>query len=223
MPPGTVLRRSGSIVVRRDGTVIAARHIVGSIRVAANDVTIRDSRITSDDYWPIWLDPDNTGLVVRDTEVVGSGSCQAGIGTHDYHAIRIDVHGCGDGAKAGSHTTIEASWFHDLLVTPGSHNDGIQASAGTDIVLRGNRVTAPPGQSSAIMIGPDYGTPIVRVVIEDNLLDGGSYALHLDAHEATVRGNRFGSTSSVGPAVVVDTPSVWAGNILEATGRPVTP
>lgn len=223
VPDGVALRRSDSIEVHRDGATISGRDVHGTIRVAADHVTIRDTRVTSDDYWPIWLEPGNVGLTVIDTEVVGSGSCQAGIGTHDYHAIRLNVHGCGDGAKAGPNTTIEFSWFHDLAVTPGSHNDGIQASDGDRIVIRGNRITAPIGQTSAIMIGPDYGTPITDVLIEHNHLDGGGYALALDAHDAVVRGNRFGGSSTRGPADVVTPPAIWHDNVRTDTGHEVVP
>lgn len=223
VPSGVALTRSGSIDVHDDGAVISGRDVHGTIHVHADDVTIRDTRVTSSDYWPIWLDPGRRGLTVIDTEVVGSGSCQAGIGTHDYHAIGLNVHGCGDGAKAGQHTTIESSWFHDLRVTPESHNDGIQVSNGTDIVIRHNRIDGPIGQTSAIKIGPDYGSPIAHVTVVDNWLDGGAYALYLDAHDAVVRGNRFGRSSTYGPAAVTTTPKVWADNVWADTGEPVKP
>ncbi len=223
VPRGVHLTSSGSVVVDDDGAVVSALDVHGTIHVRADDVTIRDSRVTSSDYWPILLEPDHHGLVVTDTTVVGSGSCQAGIGTRNYHAIRLDVHGCGDGAKAGDDTTIEDSWFHDLLVTPGSHNDGIQVGAGDHIMIRGNRISAPTGQTSAIMIGPDYGTPISDVRIEDNRLDGGAYAIHLDANDAVIRGNRFGTRSTYGPAYLGTTPVVWVDNVRADTGEPVSP
>ncbi len=223
VPAGTKLTRSGPIDVDTPGTVVSGRDVHGSIRVHADDVTIRDTRVTSSDYWPIWLDPGRRGLRVIDTEVAGSGSCQAGIGTHDYHATGVDVHGCGDGAKAGPNTTIEDSWFHEFLMTPGSHNDGIQASYGTHIVIRDNRIDGPVGQTSAIAIGPDYGTPIAHVVVEDNWLDGGAYALYLDADDAVVRGNVFGRSSTYGPAAVRTTPEVWTDNVWADTGEPVHP
>jgi hypothetical protein len=223
VPAGTELTRSGSIDVRAPGTVIAGRDVHGTIHVHADDVTIRDTRVTSGDYWPIWLDPGRRGLEVFDTEVVGSGSCQAGIGTHDYLAVRLDVHGCGDGAKAGANTTISSSWFHDLRVTPGSHNDGIQVSIGSHVVIRGNRIDGPVGQTSAIKIGPDYGSAISDVVVADNWLNGGAYTLYLDAADAVVRGNRFGRSSAYGPVAVTTTPKVWVDNVWADTGRPVNP
>lgn len=223
VPAGTKLTRSGPIDVHGDGTVIAGRDVHGTIHVHADDVTIRDTRVTSSDYWPIWLDPGRRNLRVIDTEVVGSGSCQAGIGTHDYHAIGMNVHGCGDGAKAGPNTTIEDSWFHDFHMTPGSHNDGIQVSDGSHIVIRDNRIDGPTGQTSAIEIGPDYGSPISHVVVADNWLDGGAYTLYLDAEDAVVRGNVFGHSSTFGPAAVRTTPKVWADNVWADTGEPVRP
>lgn len=223
VPVGTKLTRSPSIDVHTDGTVIADKEVHGTIHVHADDVTIRKTRVISGDYWPIWLDPGKKGLEVYDTEVAGSGSCQAGIGTHDYVAVRVDIHGCGDGAKGGPHTTIESSWIHDLRVEPGSHNDGIQVSDGSHIVIQNNRITAPVPQTSAIKVGPDYGTAIVDIVIADNWLDGGSYTLYLDAREAVVRGNRFGRTSTNGAAAVSTTPEIWADNVWADSGEPVIP
>jgi hypothetical protein len=223
VPAGTVLTPSGSVEVEQAGTVLSGLDVRGTIRIAADDVTIRDTRVTSSDYWPIWVDPGAHGLTVVDTEVVGSGSCQAGIGTHDYRAIRIDVHGCGDGAKASQNTVIESSWFHDYLMAPGSHNDGIQVSDGAHIVIEGNRIDASPGQTSAIMVGPDFGSPISDVTIEGNWLDGGAYTLYLNADRAVVRGNRFGRGATVGPVDVKVPPAEWRGNVWADTGSPVTP
>jgi hypothetical protein len=223
VPAGTALTTTGSIHVDEPGTVISARDVHGTINVAADDVTIRNTRVTSSDYWPIWVDPGAHGLTVMDTEVVGSGSCQAGIGTHDYRAIRINVHGCGDGAKASRNTVIESSWFHDYLVSPGSHNDGIQVSDGDHIVIEGNRIDASVGQTSAIMVGPDFGSPVVDVTIADNWLDGGSYTLYLNADRAVVRGNRFGRGATVGPVDVKTPPAEWRGNVWADTGSAVAP
>lgn len=223
IPGDATLTRSGSIEVHRDGTVVSDRDVHGTIHVHANDVTITRTRVTSSDYWPIWLDATNTGLTVTDSEIAGSGSCQAGIGTHDYTAVRIDIHGCGDGAKAGRDTVIEASRIHDLLVTPGSHNDGIQVSEGDHILIRGNTILAPHGQTSAIMIGPDWDVPVRDVRIEDNWLDGGTYTLQLDAADAVVRGNRFGGHATEGAVNLTTPPVVWSDNTRAADGRPVLP
>lgn len=221
VPVGTGLIRSGSINVHHDGTTIVARDVHGTIHVHADDVTIRDTRVTSSDYWPIWLDPGRHGLRVIDTEVIGSGSCQAGIAAHDYVAIRVNVHGCGNGAKAGENTTIAYSWLHQLRVMPGSHNNGIQVSGGDHIRILGNRITAPASQTAAIMIGPDYGRPIVDVTIVGNWLDGGDYALHLDAEDAVVRNNHFGRSALYGAADVVEPAAVWEANVWDDTGRTV--
>ncbi|SDL83304.1 hypothetical protein, partial [Tessaracoccus oleiagri] len=47
VPAGTVLRRSGSIVVTTPGTVIDGLDVDGSIDVQANNVTIRNSRVST--------------------------------------------------------------------------------------------------------------------------------------------------------------------------------
>src|SRR5688500_4524435 len=71
--PGTVLTPSASLTVRQNGQVVQNLDIKGTITVLANDVIIRRVRITTGDYYPIrYFDNDNTGLLVEDSEIIGT-------------------------------------------------------------------------------------------------------------------------------------------------------
>ena len=56
----------------------------------------------------------------------------------------MHISGCSDGAKAFSNTTIEDSYLAGFYRVDGeSHNDAIQSSGGSNIVIRRNTVLGP--------------------------------------------------------------------------------
>src|SRR6185369_10635267 len=136
--PGITLTPSGSITVDTDGAVVEGLDIEGSVTVLANDVTIRNTRIHSADYYPIrYFDNDNTGLLVEDSEIEGyGGDATASISFANYTARRLNVHGSADGFKADSNVLIEDCWVHDLSNGPGEHNDAVQSTGGKGVTIR---------------------------------------------------------------------------------------
>ncbi len=183
VPAGTRLTPSGSLVVTRDGTTIDGLEVEGQIRVEAEQVTIRRSRIITESNLGIQVDAGS--LVVEDTEVVGVGErCQAGIGWANYTARRVDVHGCRDGLKVGDNTVVLDSYIHDQVRGSGFHNDAIQASgAASGIRIEGNTVLGPLRASvSAIKISTQQG-PIADVTIRNNYLSGGGMIIYVTDKE----------------------------------------
>lgn len=179
VPPGTRLTPSGSLVVTTDGTTIDGLDVEGQIRVEAEHVTIRRSRITTESNLGIQVDEGS--VVVEDTEVVGVGDrCQAGIGWANYTARRVDVHGCRDGLKVGDDTVVVDSYIHDQARGSGFHNDAIQASgAARGIRIEGNTILGPLRASvSAIKISTQQG-PIADVSIRGNYLSGGGMLVYV--------------------------------------------
>ncbi|MBN9160873.1 MAG: hypothetical protein BGO98_44250 [Myxococcales bacterium 68-20] len=61
---GMLTPRSGDFSVNVDGTILEDIDLKGAIRVYANNVTIRNAKITTGSYWPILFD--GTGGVVED-------------------------------------------------------------------------------------------------------------------------------------------------------------
>jgi hypothetical protein len=227
VPAGTILQPSGSLVVDDDGAVIDGLDVTGSILVEADDVTIRRTRVTSDDYYPIRLADGARRLLVEDVEVAGLGDCESAINFQHYTARRVDVHGCSDGLKIGNATTVVDSYIHDMRMTPGSHNDGIQSTGGTGIVIRGNRIVNPSNQTSCILLGDEEGA-IDGVLVEGNWLDGGNYTIYAGAGTTnpniTVRGNRFGRHAVFGLFTATDPARVlWTANVWDDTGLPALP
>lgn len=221
VPAGIVLTSSGSITVTTAGTVIDKKDISGQVIIRANNVTIRNSRITSGDYYPIDNNNGNTGLLVEDTEIKGTNSNVTSLMSFaNYTARRVNIYGGADGFKADSNVLIEDSYIHDLAVSAGSHNDGIQTTGGSNVTIRHTtcKLSTFVGANACIQIGDEWA-PNSNWLVENNLLDGGGWTINAGATQSnTMRflNNRFTRNASYG----VGSPSgaVWTGNYYDDNG-----
>lgn len=225
VPPGTTLTNSGDITVTQNGAIVEAKNITGSITVNANNVTIRKSRITSGDYYPIRYDDEYTGLVVEDTEIIGTtSSVTAGISFEDYTARRVHVRGAADGLKANSNVMIEDSYIHDLRVTNDSHNDGIQSTGGANVTIRHNtcKLSTTNGANTCLQMGNEWAINS-GWLITNNLLDGGGWIINAGNKDInmTYTNNRFTRNSGYGPGVVSGSGVLWSGNYYDNNNGPV--
>lgn len=223
VPAGTVLTPSGSIQVTTDGAVIEGLDIQGEVQILADNVTIRRCRITSGDYYPIrYFDNDNVGLLVEDTEIIGtSADVTAGISFSNYTARRVNIHGTADGFKADENVLIEDSWVHDLGNYPDQHNDGVQSTHGLNVHIRHNTLE---GASNACVQTGDESGQTTDLVIECNWLSGGGYSLNLRGQNPTgtqVLRNRFTGDWGYGPWTFDDPNPTVMGNVLDSDGSPI--
>ncbi|HEX6239489.1 MAG TPA: right-handed parallel beta-helix repeat-containing protein, partial [Polyangiales bacterium] len=216
--PGITLAPSGSVTVKQAGKVVENLDIRGTITVLANDVTIRNVRITTGDYYPIrYFDNDNTGLVVEDSEIIGtSGNVTSAVAFANYTARRLNIHGMADGLKADSNVLIEDCWIHDLSNGEQEHNDGVQSTGGKGVTIRHNDIS---GASNACVQAGDEGGATEDLTIECNWLSGGGYTLNIRGKGATrprntrVINNRFGRDSGYGPWTFDDPSPTVRGNV----------
>ncbi|MDC3954496.1 hypothetical protein [Polyangium jinanense] len=223
VPKGTILTPSGSIQVTTNGAIVEDLDIQGEVQILADDVTIRRCRITSGDYYPIrYFDNDNKGLVVEDTEIIGtSADVTAGLSFSNYTARRVNVHGSADGFKADENVLIEDSWIHDLGNYPDQHNDGVQSTHGLNVHLRHNRIE---GASNACVQTGDESGDTTDLLIECNWLSGGGYSLNLRGKMPTgikVLRNRFKGDWGYGPWTIDDPNPTVVGNVNDADGTPI--
>ncbi|WP_197090859.1 right-handed parallel beta-helix repeat-containing protein [Bradyrhizobium sp. LTSP849] len=179
------LERSGPLTVTSGGTTISGLDIHGGVTISADNVTIEMSRISANAWAVIKIDPHQTGIVVRDCTIDGLGADPDGNGNQGIMGqgtfLRNNISNVENGiVLTGNRNLIEGNFIHDLDAGGTPHYDGIQIDGGiSDVVIRHNTIINSHGAASAIMIDNEFG-PVSNVVIEDNLLAGGSYTIYSD-------------------------------------------
>lgn len=220
---------TGPTTITANGATIDGKDITSKLKIDADDVTIKRSRISVDTYFPLLIAKGRKGILIEDTEV----SCKEnynGITTSAGDEVtirRVDVSECENPIyiqKNGSSVLIEDSFLHDYCVKDAgtSHEDVIQTDS-SNVTIRHNRLDgichdSPAIGTSAITGGPDSA----NVTIADNLISGGGYAFRLAENgtfgeNVVIRDNQFStvdyaSGGAYGPFRLGDTPDVFCGN-----------
>lgn len=228
VPAGVTLTNySGTMNVTTNGAIIQNYNISGDIVVDADNVTIRNCRVTSGGYYPIrWYGDEHTGLLVEDCEIIGTNyNVTAGMSFRNYTARRVFVTGGADGFKADANVLIEDCYVTGLGIGPDTHNDGVQTTGGSDVTLRHNtfKLGNQSGVSAVVQVGNEWGTNS-NWLIEDNLIDGGGWSINASNNPAMnpnfrILNNRFTRRAGYGPGNVGG--NVWSGNIYDDNGAVV--
>jgi hypothetical protein len=213
------LRPSDGFVVSEDGAVIEGLDISGQITIEADDVTIRDARITTDEFYGIFVDENAVNAVFEDITIIGEKlQCSAGLApSGTWTARRIDVSGCADGVKMHGGQRLEHSYIHDLATGEETHNDAIQVTSGENSVIHHNTLIAPV-QNAAIMMSSNFA-PVDNWTITENRFSGGNYTVYIvnqgfgDPTRVTLTDNTWVTDSwQYGPYVVQGDGVTVAGN-----------
>ena len=225
VPEGTVLSpHSGRLIVSEDNAVVDSLDVTGFIDIKANNVTIKNTRVTgTGGTYLVRVYPGFSNLVIEDSRLRGVGLCSAVICCSNYTARRVLVTGCADGLKVGDNTVVEDSLITELYrgvdsQGRGSHNDGIQAVGGNNMTIRRNTILGPYQMStSAIIFKGDFAT-IENSLVESNYLSGGSYTVYtrkddFDLRNVIVRNNTFENNSFLYGYKSSDTAgAIWTDN-----------
>lgn len=235
------------LFVRQASAVIDRKDIPMCVKVLANKVTIKRSKIACASFYTVnTSDPPAfySGLTLEDVEIDGLGSTDvAGIavmGTADATYRRVDVHGFGSsGPRLASGNLLADSYIHGFVCAPPDHSAGTSANdGGSNITIRHNNIDISTGAtgcaSAAIELAEDFGT-YNRVLIRHNLVNGGAYCMYiaqtLKSRNVRVEDNRFGRKhyrrcGGFGPVAQAKPGSngnTFSGNTWDDTGRPVKP
>jgi hypothetical protein len=229
VPAGTRLTRASGMNITRDGTVVSAKDVTGSIWIGADNVTIRSSRITGTGFAVIQVKDGSKNVRIQDVEIDGRGAQAGSMGVIGPATVtRADIAGVENGLTPGSGSQLRGNWVHDLEAPGSPHYDGIQIDGGlSDITITGNHVDlSEHTQTSAVMIDNYFG-PISNVAVVGNRLEGGGYTVYSDGQfdggairGVSFTGNRMGR-GYYGYASIVRNSPAWSGNTDVATGRSV--
>lgn len=229
VPAGVGLRPSGGLTITQPGTVIDGLDIQGAVRIAANNVTIRNSRIRNAEFDTVLVADGITGAVLQDVEINGTGQSAGNNGVYGQATIiRANIWNVENGVALDSGSLLLDSYIHDLASVGDPHYDGVQLDGGrSNITIRHNTIISNPFQTSAIMIDNEFG-PAANIVIDGNRLAGGGYTVYSDAQFSggpitgvQVINNRFGQHQYGYALIRGNTLSVSSGNIDELSNRPV--
>lgn len=215
--PGVSLTTVSTYTADDDGEVVQNLLITEQLRIRANNVTVRNVRISTNTYYPIDYSGNSyTGLVVEDSEIIGTSSAvTAGMSFTNYTARRVEVYGTADGFKADQNVIIQDSYIHNLRVTSSSHNDGIQATGGSNVQVRHNTFKMS-GTSNEIM---QFNGTNSGWTIENNLIDGGGWVFNASSLNGTaIRSNRFTRTQGYGILTIPG--ATYTGNYYDNDGTP---
>lgn len=226
VPAGTPLtRHDGDLVITTPGTVVDALDVHGVVRVEADDVVIRNSRIRGRAATvPTPLVSNELGarnLRVIDTEIAPDSPSAYfdGVRGWNFTLERVNIHDVIDAAHIyGPHVRIASSWFHEnvhLERDPNfggepSHDDSIQIQGGHDIQVVDTRIEG--AYNVGVMITQDVGvTRDVQLI--GNWLDGGGCTVNVAEKgrgpiaDLVLSNNRFGGSSRLADCAIIAPPS----------------
>ncbi|MFB9239233.1 hypothetical protein ACFFWC_27495 [Plantactinospora siamensis] len=184
VPAGTVLRnQTGTLNLRTAGQIVTNLNLTGCVNVYASNVQILKSRITCNSTtFAIRVITGAVKLLVQDVEVNGSGLTAAAICCSDVTVNRSNVYNTIDAIRLGNNTTVINSYIHGLMPQPGSHNDTLQTTGGTGILVQHNRLEPYNAAlknpfNACIMIGSEQAPAVINLLFTDNYCDGGNYSI----------------------------------------------
>jgi len=214
VPAGTMLSASGSLVVTTPGAVIQSVNVTGTVTIAADNVTVKNSRIALGGggcgptspcgTYDITINAGVTGTSLQNLELTNAA------GTTVQHAVYN--HGSDTGTSAtglyqhsntasGGGTdslwwgpgTIKDSYAVAGLFISADHIEDIYQFAGQKLDVEHDTLLNPVPQTATVFVDGKGGAS--NVTINDNLLAGGGFTLYPAANSgsgtATITNNHF--------------------------------
>ncbi len=221
VPAGVTLTNNGAaaMTITTNGAVVENFSLTnGYIVVNANNVTIRNCRITTYAYYPI--ENNGTNLTVENCEITGTEpTVTAAISFGNYTARRLNVSGSADGFKANANAIIEDCYIHDLRTSSGSHNDGVQTTGGNNVTIRHNTI-----DTNTAGVAVQFGGNNSGWLVTNNLIRATGWALNGEPGTtgSTITNNRFAPVAGwYGPYSFSGSGNTISGNYRDDTGAAV--
>ncbi|MDE3816107.1 hypothetical protein [Sinorhizobium meliloti] len=152
--------------------------IDGNILIDADNVTLRNIKLTTDDFNGIQVMGGATGFTLMDSEIDGSGTAHNGI-LGEGTFLRNNIYGAENGLTVYGPSEIRDNYIHGLAGDGGSHYDAIEINGGHNIQILHNTVINENTQTSAIMLD-NWAGGLSNIKVDGNYLEGGGYTVYLD-------------------------------------------
>jgi hypothetical protein len=224
---------AASGIIAEDGAVLENLDISSSVQVVGDNVTIRNSQIsTGGETMGIGMRHVKNTLV-EDTTITNDAKTRLMVGVKDVYGDaagtvlrRMDVSGTSTAIQM-EEGILQDSYIHDPQMRDGDHINGVTSNGGSaPLVIRHNTIMNPFSQTDAISLFQDFGTQRNRF-IEGNLIAGGGYSIYGGAgvkgktSNIKIRNNRFSTvyfpqSGYWGPVAyfeVKDPGNDWHGNV----------
>jgi hypothetical protein len=205
VPAGTTLTPSSSRTVTTNGTVLSGLEITGTVIVAADDVTIKNSRIRAttggSGSYAVQLNNGADNFTIEHTEVLGPTSETSGLESAVWNhygnpgvTARYDYfHKCADcwegpGVFENDYMVVDAAYN-------GSHDEDIYVCG--DSVKVEHSTLYNTHHQTATVFGDTAGCGGNNIEIKNSLLAGGGYMLYPQGNASSSTGtmnitnNRF--------------------------------
>jgi hypothetical protein len=240
VPPGTHLRVTGSMTIRRAGATVASRDIRGTLRILADNVEVKDTIVaeaeTEDPV--VFIGVGVSGTVIEDSTIRGLSQAASGSAAYAIlnangerngrtRVLRVQMYDCDECFNGPG--TVADSYLDASSVEPGAHYEAVYYGGGARLVLRHDTLLNPHPQTAAVYTEPE-SAPVRDVVITDNLIAGGGWTIYGGGPTATrfvVTDNRFSrifypSIGHFGLDTAMNWPLVvWSGNYYDENLRRV--
>lgn len=225
----TLTPMSGNMTISTDGYVLDSADVSGTIRVTANNVTIKRSRIRAagGGNAVITQAAGYSNLQVIDCEIDGLGNSSNGVACRENGLVlRCHIYGTSDGVRPWHHTTVQDSYIY-LRAPAGAHSDGVQTFGANYVKVLHNWIDIGVDNVTACVF-IDNGSH--SITVQNNHFEGGSYTLYANSTNLVITDNVFGQAHNAkcGKYGAVTgwngsaTGNVWSNNKFE-DGTPVIP
>lgn len=246
VPAGAVLTSSGSLTLSQAGKTYSDLNIHGCVNITAANVTLTRSLITGCvNPYAVRLDTDSLNFTITDSEIVLQGD-QKGVVFRGYTAQRLKITGIGDCFGAGNNVVIKDNYCENgpgnspkrapsygpepTWCGGGAHWDGVEVGDTRSTIIRHNTFRLPCGQTATINVS-DWSGPTTGVVLDGNLLAGGSWTVYCGSPTTgvTLTNTRFsrwfwaggGSANNDEATQGYCWSAIRSGNTWDDTGNPV--
>lgn len=209
VPAGTTLTPSGSRTLSTNGGVIDGLEINGTVTVAADNVTIKNSRINvpsgGSGTYGVIINGGATGTTIEDTEIRGPASgdgIESAVWNHGNEANTLSVrnyfHRCADcwegaGTFRDNYMVVDAAYS-------GSHDEDIYVCSGRVDVDHSTLINEH--HQTAVVFGDTICGGGNEFIVTNSLIGGGGFLVYPQANSdnatgsMNVSGNRFARCKS---------------------------